>query len=120
MTREMDLDGNRRLDWFFRQWVFGTAAPKYLLEYSVSPAAEGGFVVKGRLTQSGVPDGFKMQVPLYLDFDGNLLRAGSMYAEGSKAMKDFEFKVPKKPRRVLINTLQDVLAVESASKEVAK
>lgn len=119
MTREMDLDGNRRLDWFFMQWVFGTAAPKYLFEYSVTPAAEGGFVVKGRLTQSGVPDGFKMQVPLYLDFDGNLLRAGSIYAAGSKTMKDFEFKVPKKPRRVLINALQDVLAVENASKEVA-
>jgi hypothetical protein len=119
MTPDMNLDGNGRLDWFFGQWVFGSSVPKYALEYSLTPSPDGAFVVKGRLTQSGVPDGFKMRVPLYLDFDGNLLRAGSMYAEGSKTMRDFEFKVPKKPKRVLINALQDVLAVESASKEVA-
>jgi hypothetical protein len=118
MTTEMDLDGNRRLDWFFGQWVFGTAAPKYSLEYSVTPVADG-VMVKGRLTQSGVPDDFRMRVPLYLDFDGKLIRAGMLYAAGSKTMPDFEFKLPKKPKRVLVNAMQDVLAVENTSKEIA-
>jgi hypothetical protein len=119
MTRDMDLDGNQRLDWFFSQWVFGSAAPRYLFEYSVTPGAEGTFVVKGRLTQSGVPDGFRMRVPLYLDIDGRLVRAGMLYAAGSNTMPEFEFKLPKKPKRVLVNALQDVLAVESTSKEIA-
>ncbi len=29
MTRQMDLDGNGRMDWFFNEWVYGTEMPRY-------------------------------------------------------------------------------------------
>src|SRR5882762_1827936 len=28
MTAQMDLDKNHHLDWFFRQWVYGTEVPR--------------------------------------------------------------------------------------------
>lgn len=118
MTKDMDLDGNGKLDWFFSQWVYGTAAPKYRLEYSTAPQADGSCLVKGKLTQSGIPDTFKMRVQLYMDFDGKLIRAGSLFAQGSKTMPEFTIKLPKKPKRVLIDAMEDVLAQESISKEI--
>ena len=32
MTPGMDVEGNHRLDWFFREWVYGTALPEYKFE----------------------------------------------------------------------------------------
>ena len=28
MTQEMDLEGNLKMDWFFNQYVYGTASPR--------------------------------------------------------------------------------------------
>ncbi|HMJ25986.1 MAG TPA: carboxypeptidase regulatory-like domain-containing protein, partial [Pyrinomonadaceae bacterium] len=64
MTKEMDLDGNQRLDWFFNEWVYGTEMPSYKFEYQLGPT---GTTLSGRITQSGVSDNFKMLVPIYLD-----------------------------------------------------
>ena len=35
MTKLMDLGGNRRLDWFFDEWVYGTQVPRYQLRVSI-------------------------------------------------------------------------------------
>src|SRR5208283_4706795 len=29
MTKQMNLQGNGRLDWFFNEWVYGTLVPRY-------------------------------------------------------------------------------------------
>ena len=34
MTPEMDLDGNHRMDWFFNEYVYGTALPSYTMQYA--------------------------------------------------------------------------------------
>ena len=38
---QMDLDGNRTLSWFFREWVYGTAVPRYKFDSTVTPTADG-------------------------------------------------------------------------------
>ncbi len=112
MTPEMDLEGNHRLDWFFREWVLGTEIPKYRLDYSLTAESDGSTLLKGKMTQSGVSDHFMMRVPLYLDLDGKLIRLGSISAEGPGTSKEFQVKLPKKPKRVLLNAMHDVLASE--------
>lgn len=112
-----DLTGNGRLDWFFGEWVFGTEVPRYRLEYSLEPADGGNFEIVGKLTQSDVSERFAMAVPIYLDFDGKLIRAVSLRIAGS-ATRDFKIKVPKKPKRVLVNAYDDVLASESVVKQM--
>src|SRR5262249_51956380 len=36
MSSRMDLEGNKRMDWFFREWVYGTEVPSYKLVYSIT------------------------------------------------------------------------------------
>ncbi len=104
----MDLEGNGRMDWFFRQWVYGTAIPKYKFEYTLSGQADGKCLLKGSLTQSEVPDNFIMPVPVYLDFGGALIRMGSVRIRGNMTVP-FEAMLPKKPKRAVVNAFHDVL-----------
>ncbi|MFN0122430.1 MAG: carboxypeptidase regulatory-like domain-containing protein, partial [Blastocatellia bacterium] len=67
MTPGMDLDGNKRMDWFFNQWVYGTEVPRYRFDYTLTQQGDGKTLLTGKVTQSGVSDGFKMPVPVYLD-----------------------------------------------------
>jgi hypothetical protein len=117
MTPGMDLEGNKRMDWFFRQFVYGTEVPRYRFDYTLTPEGEG-VILKGKLTQSEVSDGFKMSVPVYLDFDGRVVRLGEMRIAGNTTTPEFSVKLPKRPKRVLINYHHDVLA--SASESVGK
>jgi len=43
MTKEMDMDGNGKMNWFFNEWVYGTQIPNYKLDYRFEPA-DGGKV----------------------------------------------------------------------------
>jgi len=113
MRPELDLDGNGRADWFFRDWVYGTEVPSYRLEYTMTPADQGKVTFSGKVTQSGVSAGFRMRVPIYLDFDGNLVRLGSVPISGSQTSQEVKVLLPKKPKRVLLNAHHDILATES-------
>lgn len=116
MLPTMDLDGNKSMNWFFMQWVYGTEVPRYKLEYSLTPDSDGKTLLTGKLTQSDVSPQFKMIVPIYLDFDGGkIFRLGSVAVQGSSTTNEFKVKLDQKPKRVLINYYNDVLATESAS-----
>ena len=39
MTQGMDLNGNHRIAWFFREYVLGAGSPRYALTYRPQPAA---------------------------------------------------------------------------------
>jgi hypothetical protein len=114
----MDLDGNGRMDWFFREWVYGTDVPRYKFEYTLTPESEGKFLLKGSVTQSGVSPDFKMLVPVYLDFNGKVMRLGEVIANGNTTTPEFKVRLPEKPRRVFINANHDILAsdVENVQK----
>ena len=103
VTPALDLRRDKKLDWFFDEWVFGTGIPKYELEYTVEPEGDA-FIIKGTITQAGVPDGFIMPIPLYAD-DALLGRVLVGDSEG-----EFLFKVARKPERVVIDPRADVLA----------
>jgi aminopeptidase N len=110
MTPEMDLERKKNMAWFFRQWIYGTEIPRYTLEYSTSPAAEGKVLLTGKLSQSEVSDGFIMRVPLYVDLDGGRpVRIGSAAVRGNTSI-DFKLTLPKKPKSVMVNAFYDVLA----------
>jgi len=111
MRPAMDI-GDHSINWFFRQWVYGTAIPRYKFEYTLAPDADGKTLLKASLTQSEVPPDFVMQVPLYVDFDGPLVRLGQIRMTGSSTNDKLEVKLPKKPKRVLINAYHDVLELQ--------
>jgi hypothetical protein len=82
------------------------------MEYSLSPADEGKVLFTAAITQSGVSDNFRMRVPIYMDFDGNIMRVGSVPLTGNQT-SPVKVLLPKKPKRVLLNAHHDILSTES-------
>jgi hypothetical protein len=113
MTQEMDLDGNHRMDWFFNEYVYGTALPSYNLESSFDTNATGDIVLAFKATQANVDPNFRMIVPIYLELtDNRTVMLGRVRLIGNTTI---EQKVPMKglkdkPHRAVINYNDDVLA----------
>jgi Carboxypeptidase regulatory-like domain/Peptidase family M1 domain len=113
VKKSMDLEGNGRADWFFRDWVYSNEIPSYHLDYSLAPADQGKVLLTGKIIQSGVSDGFVMPVPVYVDFDVRPQMIGSVALRGNSTSSEFKVMLPKKPKRVLINANHDILAAQS-------
>ena len=118
MKPSIDLERNGKMDWFFRQWVYGTEIPSYRMEYSLAPEEGGKVMFTGKVTQSGVSSRFVMGVPIYFDFDGRVVRAGEVALLGNMTSNEVKIRLPKKPKRVLLNANHDVLAAETVVKEM--
>jgi aminopeptidase N len=114
MSQGMDLDNNHRLDWFFNEYVYGTALPTYQFE-SEANAAGDGTALHVKLTQSGVTQDFKMPVPIYVQTsDGKVFSIGSVSMAGNMTF-DHVINLPKfaaPVKKVLINYNYDVLSVD--------
>jgi hypothetical protein len=110
MTPGMDIEGNKRLDWFFSQWVYGTDIPRYKFDYTVAAQPNGSYLVKANLAQSEVNQNFVALVPIYADLDGKIGLLGRVRMMGSTNLNDLKLPLPKKPKRVLINANYDVLS----------
>ncbi len=117
MKPSLDLERNGRMDWFFREWIYGTEVPSYRLDYSLAPEQDGKYLFTGRVTQSGVSQQFVMRVPVYFDFDGHVGNAGSVALHGNQTSNEFKIRLPKKPKHVLLNANHDVLAAAVVVKE---
>ena len=113
MTNEMDVAGDKKMDWFFNQYVYGTALPSYKLDYTFENGADGILSFNFTVTQSNVDDNFRMLVPIYLELaDGRIVSLGRARLSGSSSVA---MKVPLKgmkdrPRRAILNYYDDVLA----------
>lgn len=117
MKPSLDLQHNGSMNWFFKEWVFGTEVPGYRLEYTLTPEAGGKYLFTGKVSQSGVSGSFVMAVPLYFDFDGHVVRAAQIALTGTTTTNEFTIHLPKKPKRVLLNANHDVLAVQTVEKQ---
>jgi hypothetical protein len=109
MIKDMDLDGDGQMGWFFNQWVYNTSIPDYKLDYKLEPAEGGKMKLTLKITQSNVDKDFKMRVPVYLDFDGKLTRLGSVIVIGNQTTDEISVLLPQKPKRVAICSYEDVL-----------
>jgi hypothetical protein len=114
----MDLDGSHNMDWFRREWIYGTDLPKYRLDYSLKPSADGKTHLTAKLTQGEVANDFVMRVPIYLDFDGRVIKMGSILIKGNVTTPEINVDLPKRPKRVLLCANHDVLAAETIVKEI--
>jgi hypothetical protein len=117
MTTDMQRVGNGKMDWFFDEYVYGTAVPSYKLDASFDKdPASGDVVLTFKVTQSGVRDEFRMLVPVYLELaDGRVAFLGRVTLAGNTSTGG---KVPLKglkdpPRRAMLNYYDDVLAAAS-------
>jgi hypothetical protein len=115
MKGAMDLGGNHRMDWFFREWLYTTDVPNYRLEYSMQPNEKGGALVTARLTQSNVSPDFRMPVPVFGEFSSGVQRIG-VAAMWGNTTREFRVALSARPKRILLNINHDIL---SAADEAA-
>ena len=106
ITKDMDIDKNGKMDWFFDEFVYGTEVPAYKFEYNVSK--EG--VLNGKITQSGVSDRFVMLVPIYVDMGKGWVKLGSAVMAGNATADIKDLKLGVVPKRMAICAMNDVLA----------
>jgi hypothetical protein len=112
MLPGMDLGGDGTMNWFFRQFVHGTALPGYRLQHTVSKQG-GQTMLSLKLTQSNVHDGFVMPVPIYVEMEnGRVVRLGSATLRGNTTIEQ-EIPLGQLPvKRAMLNYYYDVLATE--------
>ena len=98
------------MDWFFDQWVYGVDVPTYRPDLDVSPLRDAAmpFVVHGTVRQEDVPPGFRMAVPIRLEFRDHapILRRIRVDREEVAV----EIPVPAEPERIEFNYQHGVLA----------
>ena len=108
MTKQMDLQQNGRLDWFFNEWVYGTQVPRYSFKYELQPADGGKVKVHAELTQSEVDDHFAMFVPVFADFGNGMVRLGQMGIIGNST-RAVDFILDRQPKKAALNSYKDIL-----------
>jgi aminopeptidase N len=93
--------------WFFQQWWEGTSIPTYVWSWRTDSLDDGGFLLRIRVRQEGVPPGFVMPVPLQID-----LPDGHAYVRVyvRDAVTEADLEIPARPLRVVLNPLHSVLA----------
>ncbi len=108
MTQVMDIEHNHRMDWFFRQYVYGTGIPQYEFRYQAQDAGDGKWKISGALNRSGVPDGWMDILPVYMRRGSAPTRLGFITA--TQAQTPFDVTLPFKPEKLSLNDFEDILA----------
>ncbi|HYT05640.1 MAG TPA: M1 family aminopeptidase [Gemmatimonadales bacterium] len=96
------------MDWFFDEWINGTAIPTYILSWRAEPAEGGHYQVQLRVRQEDVPNDFVMPVPLQIEFAGGGHAIVRVTVRG--ALTERTLDVPAEPKRLELNPLESVLA----------
>jgi hypothetical protein len=96
------------LNWFFKQWVYGTGMPSYRLEYTFEDQKDGSTIMIGTVTQEDVPDDWAMVLPVVFTFKGDKQGVTSVIAYGPK--QQFKLKFPMKPKKVELDPSKWILS----------
>jgi hypothetical protein len=95
------------MHWFFNEWIYGMAIPKYKPKYEVLEE-NGQYIVQATIKQEDVPDDFKMVVPLVVEFENDAYTILKFWVDGPETV--FKSKpLPYKPKNFILNPYSAVL-----------
>ncbi len=95
------------MDWFFHQWVYGTAIPSYDFSYELQDTGAQTQLIM-TISQYDVPDTFKMRLPVYLAVKNEMVYLGTIPVEGSNPNK-IRVNISLHPDRVLLDPQHSIL-----------
>lgn len=99
-----------KLDWFFDQWVYHNYLPEYKFSYDIVHNDSTKLLdVKCTIITKGVPDDFKMYIPLEIQFD----KKNKAYLRLLVDSNEYSFDIPglsKRPKKLILNPFESVLA----------
>jgi hypothetical protein len=97
------------MDWFFRQYVYGTGVAHYDFHYKVTEQ-NGKWLVDGTISQSGVPADWHDVLPVYVHLPaGKVVQAGWVRITGPTSQ--LTLTLPMKPDKISLNDYEEILAV---------
>lgn len=99
-------------DWYFDQWVYGTAVPTYNWGYGVfaEPDDDGRYRLDITMTQSAVPDDFRMPVTFGLEYEDADPEVLHIFMD--QPSKTFSVELERKPTSVTFDPYQQLLYVK--------
>jgi len=106
MTPGMDLESGHSMEWFFEEWVRGTGIPHYRVEFTAH-RDDKGYLIRGKLFQTGVPRSFIASVPLYAGGGPGRTFLGNIVADGRET--PFHFHTPNLPHKIIIDPQMTLL-----------
>jgi hypothetical protein len=105
--------GLQDLDWFQREWVYGTEMPTYRLEYHFEPRPGGGQFLVGTLFQEGVPDNWFMPLPLFAEMENGQRAIVIVAAKGPST--PLKLGIPGTPKRIELDPDLWVLSAKTSA-----
>lgn len=98
----------QNMDWFFEQWIFGTEVPTYIYSYNIAQT-DDEYWVDLKVGQENVSRGFKMYIPVGIEFDGRGEEIQLLLMQESE--QTFRLgPYGSAPRKVIFNEFAGVLA----------
>jgi aminopeptidase N len=99
---------DQNMDWFFKQWIYGTDIPTYKYAYKISQNLSGEYTVRLRVKQEDCSQDFKMRVPLKIEFKKKEPVFKKIWIEGFESAHEIT-GIKAKPRKVILNCDEAVL-----------
>ncbi len=96
------------LEWFFKQYIYGTDIPEYNFSYTSEKRSDGKFYTTCKIIQNNVPDDFKMYVPIKIVLPGNKLARLRIEVKGKETIFNIP-ALPEEPEEIIFNDLNSVL-----------
>ncbi|MGH9713221.1 MAG: M1 family aminopeptidase [Candidatus Acidiferrales bacterium] len=116
MTPSMNLTADGKMDWFFNEYVYGTALPNEKFGYTFSNAPDGSVALNFKVEQSGVDPSFRMTIPVYIELaEGGAFRVGNVPLTGNTSFETQTVLrgLKTRPKRAMINYFHDVLCTQN-------
>lgn len=103
-------EGKKSLDWFYEEWINGTAVPRFQLQ-GMKLAPKGTHtVVTGTILQKDAPKELVTSVPIYALLSGDRrVFAGRVFADGPE--NSFRLNAPVGTRKLIVDPEETVLSV---------
>ncbi len=97
------------MDWFFREWVFGTDLPEFRFEYNVEKGDQDTYVIRGTVKAEGISQAFRMPVPVEIEYSKNHREYRRLLIDRPQTVFSIT-GLSQKPKKVRFNPFQAVLA----------
>lgn len=97
------------MDWFFDEWVKGTAIPTYHVAWKGESTSEGKYAVRFRIRQEHVPPDFRMPVIVSVDLGDNRFAHFRVDVRGGTT-EYLSPLLPDRPKALKFNELNSVIA----------
>ncbi len=103
VEQHMQMD----MDWFFDEWIFSTEIPTFRPEYEVVEE-NGKYIIKANIQVEDVPDGWKMVVPLVVEFENDSHTVLKFWVTAPS--EEYQSApLPYKPKHFILNPYNAVL-----------